>query len=206
MSPRLPKNLWKREVLTMEHEIDSVLESVLFASGDPVPVSRLCALLDKEEDEILEAAQRLADGYSFERRGIRLLRLEDSLQLCSAPENGEYVRRALEARKPPRLSAAAMEVLTLVAYFQPVTKTYIEQIRGVDSSYTVSLLVDRELIEPCGRLDVPGRPTIYRTTNGFLRAFGLSSLDDLPEQEELPQNVLMTGTAPGEVQMTIPEV
>ncbi|MBR2879627.1 MAG: SMC-Scp complex subunit ScpB, partial [Oscillospiraceae bacterium] len=114
--------------------------------------------------------------------------------------------RALEARKPPRLSAAAMEVLTLVAYFQPVTKTYIEQIRGVDSSYTVSLLVDRELIEPCGRLDVPGRPTIYRTTNGFLRAFGLSSLDDLPEQEELPQNILMTGTAPGEVQMTMPEV
>ena len=206
MSPRLPKNLWKKEVLTMEHEIDSVLESVLFASGDPMPVSRLCALLDKEEDEILEAAQRLADGYSFERRGIRLLRLEDSLQLCSAPENGEYVRRALEARKPPRLSAAAMEVLTLVAYFQPVTKTYIEQIRGVDSSYTVSLLGDRELIEPCGRLDVPGRPTIYRTTNGFLRAFGLSSLDDLPEQEELPQNILMTGTAPGEVQMTIPEV
>lgn len=131
----------------MEHEIDSILESILFASGDPVPVSRLCALLDKEEEEILEAAQRLADGYSFERRGIRLLRLEDSLQLCSAPENGEYVRRALEARKPPRLSAAAMEVLTLVAYFQPVTKTYIEQIRGVDSSYTVSLLVDRELIE-----------------------------------------------------------
>ena len=190
----------------MEHEIDSILESILFASGDPMPVSRLCALLDKGEDEIMEAAQRLADGYSFERRGIRLLRLEDSLQLCSAPENGEYVRRALEARKPPRLSPAAMEVLTIVAYFQPVTRTYIEQIRGVDSSYTVGLLVDRELIEPCGRLDVPGRPTIYRTTPGFLRAFGLSSLDELPEQEELPQNILMTGTAPGEVQMTLPEV
>lgn len=190
----------------MEHEIDSILESILFASGDPMPVSRLCALLDKEEGEIYEAAQRLADGYSFEGRGIRLLRLEDSLQLCSAPENGEFVRRALEARKPPKLSPAAMEVLTLVAYFQPVTKTYIEQIRGVDSSYTVSLLVERELIEPCGRLDVPGRPTIYRTTQGFLRAFGLSSLDELPEQEELPQSQLIAGTAPGEVQLTLPEV
>lgn len=190
----------------MEHEIDSVLESILFASGDPMPLSRLCALLDKSEEEILDAAGRLADGYSFERRGIRLLRLEDNLQLCSAPENGEYVRRALETRKPPRLSPAAMEVLTIVAYFQPVTKTYIEQIRGVDSSYTVGLLVDRELIEPCGRLDVPGRPTIYRTTHGFLRAFGLSSLDELPEQEELPQSSVLTGTAPGELQMTLPEV
>lgn len=196
----------KKEVLTMEHEIDSIIESILFASGDPMPVSRLCALLDREESEIYEAAKRLADGYSFEGRGIRLLRLEDSLQLCSAPENGEFVRRALEARKPPKLSPAAMEVLTLVAYFQPVTKTYIEQIRGVDSSYTVSLLVERELIEPCGRLDVPGRPTIYRTTQGFLRAFGLSSLDELPEQEELPQSQLMVGTAPGEVQLTLPEV
>lgn len=190
----------------MEHEIDSILESILFAAGDPMPVSRICALLDKSEEEILEAAQRLADGYSFEQRGIRLLRLEDSLQLCSAPENGEYVRRALEARKPPKLSPAAMEVLTLVAYFQPVTKTYIEQIRGVDSSYTVGLLVERELIEPCGRLDVPGRPTIYRTTSGFLRAFGLASLDDLPEQAELPQNELLAGTAPGELQMSLPEV
>lgn len=190
----------------MEHEIDSIIESILFASGDPMPVSRLCALLDREESEIYEAAKRLSDGYSFEGRGIRLLRLEDSLQLCSAPENGEFVRRALEARKPPKLSPAAMEVLTLVAYFQPVTKTYIEQIRGVDSSYTVSLLVERELIEPCGRLDVPGRPTIYRTTQGFLRAFGLSSLDELPEQEELPQSQLIVGTAPGEVQLTLPEV
>lgn len=198
--------MWKKEVLTMEHEIDSIIESILFASGDPMPVSRLCALLDREESEIYEAAKRLADGYSFEGRGIRLLRLEDSLQLCSAPENGEFVRRALEARKPPKLSPAAMEVLTLVAYFQPVTKTYIEQIRGVDSSYTVSLLVERELIEPCGRLDVPGRPTIYRTTQGFLRAFGLSSLDELPEQEELPQSQLIVGTAPGEVQLTLPEV
>ena len=168
----------------MEHEIDSILESILFAAGDPVPVQRICALLDKSEEEVLEAAARLTDGYSFERRGIRLLRLEDSLQLCSAPENGDNVRRALEARKPPKLSPAAMEVLTIVAYFQPVTKTYIEQIRGVDSSYTVSLLQERGLIEPCGRLAVPGRPVLYRTTAAFLRTFGITSLDELPELPE----------------------
>ena len=169
----------------MEHEIDSILESILFASGDPMPVSRLCALLDREESEIYEAAQRLADGYSFEGRGIRLLRLEDSLQLCSAPENGEFVRRALEARKPPRLSPAAIEVLTIVAYFQPVTKTYIEQIRGVDSSYSVNMLNERGLIEPCGKLEVPGRPTLFRTTDNFLRVMELEQLEDLPALPEI---------------------
>ena len=170
----------------MEHELDAILESILFAAGDPVTLERLAAVTGAEEEELLAAALRLRDGYAYERRGIRLLQLEDSLQLCSAPENGEYVRRALETRKPPKLSAAAMEVLTLVAYFQPVTRTYIEQIRGVDSSYTVGLLTERELIEPCGRLDVPGRPVLYRTTAGFLRAFGLKSLEELPELEELP--------------------
>jgi segregation and condensation protein B len=170
----------------MEHELDAILESILFAAGDPVTLERLAAVTGAEEEEILAAALRLRDGYAYERRGVRLLQLEDSLQLCSAPENGEYVRRALETRKPPKLSAAAMEVLTLVAYFQPVTRTYIEQIRGVDSSYTVGLLTERELIEPCGRLDVPGRPVLYRTTPGFLRAFGLKSLEELPELEELP--------------------
>ena len=170
----------------MEHELDGIIESILFASGDPVSLERLATVTGAAEEDLLAAAGRLADGYAYERRGVRLLRLEDSLQLCSAPENGDYVRRALETRKPPRLSPAAMEVLTLVAYFQPVTKTYIEQIRGVDSSYTVGLLTERELIEPCGRLDVPGRPVLYRTTPGFLRAFGLQSLEELPPWEELP--------------------
>lgn len=202
--PKRPKTPMMKEVEPMEHEIDSILESVLFAAGDPVSIKRLCALLDKTEEEIYDSAKRLADGYSFERRGIRLLQLEDSLQLCSAPENGEYVRLALESRKPPRLSPAAMEVLTMVAYFQPVTKTYIEQIRGVDSSYTVGLLTERELIEPCGRLDVPGRPLLYKTTAGFLRAFGLSSLEELPEIEELQQSGL-AGENTDEVQLSLPE-
>lgn len=161
-------------------EYDSIIESILFASGDPFPVERLMALLDLSREAVLEAAKRLADGYQYENRGIRLVRLEDSLQLCSAGENAEWVRRALDTRKPARLSPAALEVLAIAAYFQPVTRTYIEQIRGVDSSYTVSLLVDKGFLEPCGRLDAPGRPMQFQTTAAFLRVFGLSSLEELP--------------------------
>ncbi len=161
-------------------EIDGIIESILFASGDPFPVGRLASLLDVSEAEVLEAAKRLADFYAFEKRGLRLLRLEGSLQLCSAPENGEWVRRALDARKPPRLSPAALEVLAVIAYNQPATRLLVEQLRGVDSGYTVGLLVEKGLIEPCGRLDVPGRPVLYRTTAAFLRCFGLSSLEELP--------------------------
>lgn len=161
-------------------EADSIIESVLFAAGDPFPIARLCALLDLSEDEVLAAAKRLGDGYQYEKRGIRLVRLEDSLQLVSAQENGDWVRRALDTRKPSKLSPAALEVLAIAAYFQPVTRAYVEQIRGVDSSYTVGLLADKGFLEPCGRLDVPGRPMQYRTTAMFLRSFGLSSLSELP--------------------------
>ena len=164
-------------------DTDHIIESILFASGDPFPMERLMALLDLSREEAEAAAKRLADGYAFENRGIRLLRLEDSLQLASAPENGDYVRRALDTRKPARLSPAALEVLAIAAYFQPVTRTYIEQIRGVDSSYTVGLLVDKGFLEPCGRLDAPGRPMQFQTTAAFLRTFGLRSLEELPAFE-----------------------
>ena len=133
-------------------EIDSMLEGILFASGDPMPVSRICALLGATQEEVLTAAGRLADMYSFEVRGIRLIKLEDSLQLVSAPELSDIIRRALETRKAPKLSQAALEVLAITAYYQPVTRVYIEKVRGVDSSYTVGMLTERGLIEECGRL------------------------------------------------------
>jgi len=167
-----------------EHFIECAVEAILFASGEPVKASRIAAVLGVEDPDIEAAADRLRDKYSFERRGIRLLKLEDALQLCSSPEFADHIRRALEARKPPQLSQPALEVLSVIAYFQPVTKAYIEQIRGVDSAYTVGLLVDRGLVEPSGRLPAPGRPMLYRTTHVFLRTFGLESLRDLPE---LPQ-------------------
>ena len=162
-------------------EIEAAVEGILFASGEPVHIDRIClaAELDRPTAELV--LQKLMDYYSFERRGMRLLRLEDSWQLCSAPEYADVIRRAFEIRKPAKLSQPALEVLTIIAYYQPTTRAYVDQIRGVDSSYTVGLLLDRHLIEECGRLQVPGRPRLYRTTKTFLRAFRLNSLEDLPE-------------------------
>lgn len=162
-------------------ELESAIEAILFAAGDPVPAERICTALEQDRETVDAVCQRLADDYSYERRGIRLIRLEDSWQMCSAPEHASVIRKTLESRKPARLSQAALEVLAIVAYFQPVTRTYIEQIRGVDSAYTVGLLLERDLIQEAGRLAVPGRPIQYRTTETFLRSFGLTSLEELPE-------------------------
>ena len=166
-------------------ELESALEGILFASGEPVAVDRICVALDMDRPTVELVLQRLQDYYSYERRGIRLLKMEDSYQLCSAPEYGDQIRKAFEIRKPAKLSQPALEVLTIIAYYQPTTRAYVDQIRGVDSSYTVGLLLDRHLIEECGRLQVPGRPRLYRTTQSFLRAFHLNSLEDLPQMPGL---------------------
>lgn len=162
-------------------ELESALEGVLFAAGEPVTVERLCLGLEVDRPTLDAVAQRLMDQYSYDRRGIRMIRLDTSYQLCSAPEFAEYIRKTLESRKPARLSQPALEVLAIIAYFQPVTRAYVDQVRGVDSSYTMGLLLERELIEEAGRLAVPGRPVQFKTTKNFLRSFGLSSLDELPE-------------------------
>jgi len=166
------------------HEVECAIEAILFVSGEPVKISRIADVLGVAEQEVEFAADRLRDNYSFVRRGIRLVKLEDKLQLCSSPEYADYIRKALETRKPPQLSQPALEVLSIIAYFGPVTKAYIEQIRGIDSSYTVGLLQERDLVESCGRLAAPGRPMLFRTTHTFLRTFGLESLKELPD---LPQ-------------------
>ena len=162
-------------------EIEAAVEGILFASGEPVGIDRVCVALDLDKPTAELVLQRLQDYYSYERRGIRLLKMEDSYQLCSAPEYGDQIRKAFEIRKPAKLSQPALEVLTIIAYYQPTTRAYVDQIRGVDSSYTVGLLLDRHLIEECGRLQVAGRPRLYRTTQAFLRAFHLDSLEDLPQ-------------------------
>ena len=166
-------------------EVEAAIEGILFASGEPVAVDRLCMAMDMDRPTVELVLQKLADYYAYERRGMRLLKLEDSYQLCSAPEYGDIIRRAFEVRKPAKLSQPALEVLTIIAYYQPTTRAYVDQIRGVDSSYTVGLLLDRHLIEECGRLQVPGRPRLYRTTQAFLRAFHLNTLEDLPEMPGL---------------------
>ena len=171
-------------------EIEAAVEAILFASGEPVQIKRLCAALELARPAVERALKDLGDHYAFERRGIRLVQMDDCWQLFSAPEFGDAVHRALEVRKPAKLSQPALEALTIIAYYQPTTRAYVDQIRGVDSSYTMSLLLNRDLIEECGRLQVPGRPRLYRTTKQFLRAFHLNSLEDLPELETLgePEN------------------
>ena len=162
-------------------DLEAAIEGILFASGEPVAAERLALALALDLDTVNAITTRLADYYSFQRRGIRLLKLDGSFQLCSSSEYSEPIQKALETRKPAKLSQPALEVLSIIAYYQPVTRAYIDQIRGVDSAYTVGLLLDRKLIEECGKLAVPGRPILYRTTVDFLRTFGLSSLDALPE-------------------------
>ena len=169
-----------------EAEIRRAVEAILFAAGDPVGVQRMASAIGAGVDQVESALKALMDAYSFERRGMRIIRLEDAYQMVSAQELSDVITRALETRKPPKLSASALETLTVIAYYQPTTKAFVEQIRGVDSSYTISALLNKKLIEEQGRLSVPGRPILYGTTPDFLRTFGISSLDELPEVD-LPQ-------------------
>ena len=162
-------------------EVEAAVEAILFAAGEPLPIERICLALDLDRPTAEQVLQKLGDHYAYERRGIRLVRMEDCYQLCSSPDYADLIRKAFEIRKTARLSQPALEVLTIVAYYQPTTRAYVDQVRGVDSSYTVSLLLERGFIEECGRLQVPGRPRLYRTTKKFLRDFHLSSLEELPE-------------------------
>mgnify|MGYP002520588131 CR=1 FL=1 len=180
----------------MEFEqLQRAIEAILFAAGERMEISRLSEVLAADPDEIEKAADAMADELAFQRRGIRILKLEKGYQMVSSGEMADFVTKALETRKPPKLSASQLETLTTVAYYQPATKAMVEQIRGVDSAYSVAALLNKKLIEEAGRLNVPGRPIQYRTTPDFLRTFGLSTLEELPpidkiafgEPIELPQ-------------------
>ena len=166
-------------------QLKRAIEAILFAAGEPVETARLAFALETDVNEVLRAAEALADEYAFERRGVRILRLDKAWQMVSSGEMSDYVTKALETRKPPKLSGAQLESLTIIAYYQPATKAMVEQIRGVDSSYSISALMNKKLICEAGRLNVPGRPIQYATTPDFLRTFGLSSLDELPEIERV---------------------
>ena len=166
-------------------ELQRAIEAILFAAGERVAISQLATVLEVEKKEIIQATDALADELAFNRRGIRIIRLEDGYQMVSSGEMADYITKALETRKPPKLSASQLEVLTIIAYYQPATKAMVEQLRGVDSAYSVGALLDKKLIEDAGRLNVPGRPILYRTTPNFLRTFGLSSLEELPVIEKV---------------------
>ena len=157
----------------------------MFAAGEPVPAERIALVLGISAEEVLRCAKLLTDEYSFQQRGIRLVRMGSSLQLCSAPEFAQSITFALERRKPPKLSQSALEVLAICAYFQPVTRAYVDQVSGVDSSYTMGILLERGLIESCGKLEVLGRPSIYKTSELFLRTMGITGIEELPKLPDM---------------------
>ncbi len=158
----------------------NALEAILFAGGDPVPLERLALIFDITKVEVSLVAEALEKRLAQKDSSFELVRLADSLQLCTKKEYAQPVQKFLEIKRTAPISKAALEALSIVAYKQPVTKTYIEQVRGVDCSGIIATLIQRELIEECGRLDAPGRPILYQTTPNFLRCFGLSSLEELP--------------------------
>lgn len=168
-----------------QNDQQRALMAVLFAAGEPVAASRLAESLQVDESEIHRECEALISALSYHRSGIRIVKLENAYQMCSSAEMAEYVTKTLETRKPPKLSPSQLETLTVIAYYQPATKAYVETIRGVDSAYSVSALLTKKLIRECGRLNVPGRPILYETTPDFLRVFGLESLADLPDIEKV---------------------
>lgn len=188
-------------------ELQRIIEAILFAAGERVEVSRLAEVLEVDTEEIVNAVDALADELAYNRRGIRILRLENGYQMASSGEMADYITATLETRKPPKLSSSQLEALTIIAYYQPATKAMVEQIRGVDSSYSIGALLNKKLIEDAGRLNVPGRPILYKTTPNFLRTFGLSSLEELPaiDKVELGEPIMPEEAQTDPDQMVIEE-
>ncbi|MGI6030603.1 MAG: SMC-Scp complex subunit ScpB [Eubacteriales bacterium] len=164
-------------------QAENVIESILFTAGEPLAIERLASVLDMRKSDVVALLRRMADSWEAQGRGVRLLLLEDTCQMCADPANEDYISLALRKKKKPVLSRAAMEVLAIVAYQQPVTRAYVEQVRGIDSSNVMSNLLEKGYIRECGRLDAPGRPMLFGTSEEFLRVFGLSSLSELPKVE-----------------------
>lgn len=179
----------------------AMVEAVLFAAAEPIDYTKLASVLGMDDEQILLAMDALNEKYSVESSGICLLKLDTKYQLCSKKEYVEAVRNVLDLKRNAPLSQAAFEVLAIVAYNQPITKPYIEQIRGVDCSGVVNTLCQRGLVEEKGRLDVPGRPVLYGTTADFLRCFSLNSLDDLPELPQSDKEVLMSDVDNGQLSL-----
>lgn len=179
------KNEIMSEATVVEYsdaEAAMIIEAVLFAAGYPVTYTKLGKVLNMAEARVKTIVKNMVEEYGEEsQRGIILLALPDSAQLCTKECYSSQIKEALGIKRGGNLSASSLEVLATVAYNQPVTRAYIDTVRGVDSAYAINSLSEKGLIEACGRLDAPGRPVLYRTTDDFLRCFGLSSLDELPE-------------------------
>ena len=185
--------------------IESAIEAILYAAGYPVKYSKLSEVLGLDVKDVKAMVEHMATQYNKEDsiRGINLLIFEETCQFCTKEQYAPYIREALGIKRGGNLSASSLEVLAVVAYNQPVTRAYVDTVRGVDSSYAMNSLIDKGLIESSGRLDAPGRPMIYSTTEKFLRVFGINSLEDLPKTESLEE--LAKNEAEGIITMEVKE-
>lgn len=172
----------EEQLYTTEEQF-AVIEACLFAAGHPLTYEKLGKALGTSPEYCRDLVEKFASIYNNDAafpRGILLVRFPDSCQLCTKEQYGEEIKTALGIRRGGALSQSLLEVLAVIAYNQPTTRAFVDTVRGVDSNYAVNTLVEKKMIEPCGRLDTPGRPTLYRTTEDFLRVFGISSLEELP--------------------------
>lgn len=185
--------------ITLE-KVTSAIEAILFAAGHPIEYEKLSEVLGLSKKDVKSIVEAMSEEYNGaqSKRGLLLLMYPESCQLATKEEFLPYIREALGIKRGGNLSASTLEALAVVAYNQPVTRAFVDAVRGVDSSYAMTSLIDKGLIESLSRLDAPGRPMLYTTTEKFLRVFGLSSLDDLPETEFTP--------APAEEALAVEEV
>lgn len=163
----------------------AAIEAIVFAAGYPMKYEKLASVLGLTPSEVKRHVSELAEKYNDDEHGIMVLMFPETCQFCTKEQHLPYIKEALGIKRGGNLSASSMEVLAIVSYNQPVTRSFVDLVRGVDSSYAMNSLVDKGLIETCGRLDAPGRPMLYGTTDKFLRVFGLNSVDELPEVELL---------------------
>lgn len=161
------------------------IEAILFASGEPCEINKICEVLDLDEKTVRNLIERIRERYIDMKSPFDIVVLGDSLQMCTLPEYSDVIREALTLKRGAAISQAALEVIALIAYNQPVTRSFVEQVRGVDCSTIIRNLTDKDLIEEAGRLPIPGKPISYKTTANFLRSFGLESLEQLPELPDL---------------------
>ena len=171
------------EPLNEIKNLEAAIEAILYAAGHPVAYAKIADVLGLSTKDTKKMIRHMAEYYETAGHGISLLTFDDSCGFCTKGQFAPYIREALDIRRGGNLSASSMETLAVIAYNQPVTRSYIDQVRGVDSSYAMNSLIDKGLIEACGRLDAPGRPMLYVTTEKFLRVFGLLSLSELPATE-----------------------
>ncbi len=167
--------------------LEGAIEAILFAAGYPVKYIKIAEVLGLDVRNTKKIIEHMSEAYNNEKskHGLNLLMFDETCQLCTKEQYAPYIREALGIRRGGNLSASSMEVMAVVAYNQPVTRSFVDQVRGVDSSYAFNSLIDKGLIEACGRLDAPGRPMLYITTEKFLRVFGIQSLSELPATETM---------------------